>query len=151
MNYIKQILRKNKGWVITYLAIGLFNAFMVNFKAHFFQRVIDGLTDQTLLLFELIFYGIILLTKFSMNYVDEYPGRKLEHGIFLDFKLMALQKISRIDYQEYQKIGTGKLIQRIENGANAGKGVVFVFGSGHRVCFPRCSSASISFARLIEE
>ena len=127
MNYIKQILRKNKGLVITYLAIGLFNAFMVNFKAHFFQRVIDGLTDQTLLLFELIFYGIILLTTFSMNYVDEYPGRKLEHGIFLDFKLLALQKISKIDYQEYQKIGTGKLIQRIENGANAGKSVVFDF------------------------
>lgn len=127
MNYMKQILRKNKGLVITYLAIGLFNAFMVNFKAHFFQRVIDSLTGQTLLLSELIFYGIILLTTFSMNYVDEYPGRKLEQGIFLDFKLLALQKISRIDYQEYQKIGTGKLIQRIENGANAGKSVVFDF------------------------
>lgn len=127
MHYIKQILRKNKGLILLYLAIGLFNAFMVNFKAHFFQSVIDGLTDQTLLLTELIFYGIILLISFSMNYVDEYPGRKLEHGIFLDFKLLALQKISRIDYQEYQKIGTGKLIQRIENGANAGKGVVFDF------------------------
>ena len=127
MHYIKQILRKNKGLILLYLAIGLFNAFMVNFKAHFFQSVIDGLTDQTLLLTELIFYGIILLISFSMNYVDEYPGRKLEHGIFLDFKLLALQKISRIDYQEYQKIGTGKLIQRIENGANAGKCVVFDF------------------------
>jgi ATP-binding cassette subfamily B protein len=127
MNYIKQILRKNKGLVIIYLSIGLFNAFMVNFKTHFFQKVIDGLTEQNLLLTQLIFYGIILLTTFSMNYVDNYPGQKLEHGIFLDFKLLALQKISRIDYQEYQKIGTGKLIQRIENGANAGKGVVFDF------------------------
>lgn len=127
MNYIKQILKKNKGLVITYLTIGLFNAFMVNFKAHFFQRVIDGLTDQTLLLAELVFYGTILLITFSMNYMDEYPGSKLEHGIFLDFKLLALQKISRIDYQEYQKIGTGKLIQRIENGANAGKAIVFDF------------------------
>lgn len=127
MNYMNQILRKNKGLIITYLVIGLFNAFMVNFKAYFFQRVIDGLADKTLLLTELISYGIILLSSYSMNYVDEYPGRKLEHGIFLDFKMLALEKISRIDYQEYTKIGTGKLIQRIENGANAGKYVVFDF------------------------
>lgn len=127
MSYIRQILKNNKILVFTFLAIGLFNAFMVNFKSYFFQRVINGLTDQTLLFTELIFYGIILLTVYSVSYVEEYPGRKLEHGIFLDFKLLALQKISRIDYQEYQTIGTGKLIQRIENGASAGKGVVFDF------------------------
>lgn len=127
MDNIIQVLNRNKGLAFAYMAIGLFNAFMVNFKAHFFQRVIDGLTDQTLSLTELGCYGIILLTSYSMNYAEEYPGKKLEHGIFLDFKLLALQKISRIDYQEYQRIGTGKLIQRIENGANAGKGVVFDF------------------------
>ncbi len=127
MRFIKQILRKNKILVFTYLAIGVFNAFMVNFKSYFFQRVINGLTDQTLLFAELIFYAMILLTVFSISYAEEYPGRKLEHGIFLDFKLLALQKISKIDYQEYQTIGTGKLIQRIENGASAGKGVIFDF------------------------
>ena len=62
-----------------------------------------------------------------MNYVDEYPAKKLDYGIFLDFKLMGLEKISRIAYREYQKLGTGKLVQRIENGADAGKGVVFDF------------------------
>ncbi len=62
-----------------------------------------------------------------MNYIDEYPAKKLEHGIFLDFKLLGLEKISRISYQEYQKPGTGKLVQRIENGADAGKGVIFDF------------------------
>jgi len=60
----------------------------------------------------------------SVISIDEYPAKKLEHGIFLDFKLMGLEKISRISYQEYQKLGTGKLVQRIENGADAGKGVV---------------------------
>ena len=127
MRFIKQILRKNKILVFTYLAIGVLNAFMVNFKSYFFQRVINGLTDQTLLFAELIFYAMILLAVFSIGYAEEYPGKKLEHGIFLDFKLLALQKISKIDYQEYQTIGTGKLIQRIENGATAGKGVVFDF------------------------
>ncbi len=127
MRFIKQILRKNKILVFTYLAIGVLNAFMINFKSYFFQRVINGLTDQTLLFAELIFYAMILLAVFSVGYAEEYPGKKLEHGIFLDFKLLALQKISKIDYQEYQTIGTGKLIQRIENGASAGKGVIFDF------------------------
>lgn len=127
MSYIRQILKNNKILVFTYLAIGLFHAFIVNFKSYFFQRVINGLTDQRLLFTELIFYGIILLTVYGVSYAEEYPGRKLEHGIFLDFKLLALQKISKIDYQEYQTIGTGNLIQRIENGASAGKGIVFDF------------------------
>ena len=43
------------------------------------------------------------------------------------FKLLSLRKISTIDYTEYQKIGTGKLVQRIENGSSAGRNVVFNF------------------------
>ena len=62
-----------------------------------------------------------------MNYLDNYPEKKLEHGIYLDFKLLSLRKISTIDYTEYQKIGTGKLIQRIENGSAAGRNVLFNF------------------------
>ena len=41
MDNIIQVLNRNKGLAFAYMAIGLFNAFMVNFKAHFFQRVID--------------------------------------------------------------------------------------------------------------
>lgn len=43
----------------------------------------------------------------------------------MDFKIKSLRKISVIDYSEYQKFGTGKLIQRIDNGATAGKGILF--------------------------
>lgn len=43
------------------------------------------------------------------------------------FKLLSLRKISTIDYTEYQKIGTGKLVQRIENGSSAGRNVLFDF------------------------
>lgn len=32
-----------------------------------------------------------------------------------------------MDYSEYQKLGTGKLVQQIENGADAGKGVLYDF------------------------
>lgn len=127
MRYIKQIVNRNKKLVFVYLIIGLFNAFMVNLKADYFQKVIDALAEHTLSPYRVIIYGSVLFIGYLMNYVDEYPAKKLEHGIFLDFKLMGLEKISRISYQEYQKLGTGKLVQRIENGADAGKGVVFDF------------------------
>ncbi len=127
MRYIKQIVNRNKKLVFIYLIIGLFNAFMVSFKADYFQKVIDALAEHTLSPYRVIIYGSVLFIGYLMNYVDEYPAKKIEHGIFLDFKLMGLEKISRISYQEYQKLGTGKLVQRIENGADAGKGVVFDF------------------------
>ena len=127
MRYIKQIVNRNKKLVFVYLIIGLFNAFMVNFKADYFRKVIDALAEHTLLPYRVIIYGSVLFIGYLMDYVDEYPAKKLEHGIFLDFKLMGLEKMSRIGYQEYQKLATGKLVQRIENGADAGKGIVFDF------------------------
>lgn len=52
---------------------------------------------------------------------------KLGNEIYLDVKVIALRKIGRMDYSAYQKLGTGKLVQQIENGANAGKGVLYDF------------------------
>lgn len=127
MRYMKEILKKNRNWVIVYLSIGLFNAFMANYKANCFQRIVDGLSDRTISIFGILFYGVILCVTYGMNYVDVYPTVKLENEIYLDFKLLALEKIGRMDYAEYQKLGTGKLIQQIENGANAGKGVLYNF------------------------
>ena len=48
MCYMKEVLKKNRNWVIVYLVIGLFNAFMSNYKAGYFQRVVDGLADRTI-------------------------------------------------------------------------------------------------------
>ncbi len=127
MRYMKEILKNNRNWVIVYLVIGLFNAFISNYKADCFQKIIDGLTDRTIMVYGILFYGVILIVNYGMNYLDEYPSSKLENAIYLDFKLLALQKIGRMDYSEYQKLGTGKLVQQIENGANAGKGVLYDF------------------------
>lgn len=127
MRYMKEVLRNNKKWVIVYLLIGLFNAFMSNYKADYFQKVIDGLTDRTMTVYGVLLYGAILFINYGMNYIDEYPSAKLGNEIYLDFKLLALRKIGRMDYSEYQKLGTGKLVQQIENGANAGKGVLYDF------------------------
>lgn len=127
MRYIKEVLKKNRIWVLVYIGLGIFNAFMANYKADYFQKVIDGLADGTLAFTGVVTYGFILLINYGMNYLDNYPEKKLEHGIYLDFKLLSLRKISTIDYAEYQKTGTGKLIQRIENGSSAGRNVVFNF------------------------
>lgn len=127
MRYIIEILKKNRIWVLVYIGLGIFNAFMANYKADYFQKVIDGLADRTLAFAGVATYGFILLVNYCMNYLDNYPEKKLEHGIYLDFKLLSLEKISTIDYTEYQKIGTGKLVQRIENGSSAGRNVVFNF------------------------
>lgn len=127
MRYMKEILKNNRNWVMLYLATGLFNAFMANYKADYFQKVIDGLTSRTLTVYAILFYGMILFVNYGMNYLDEYPSAKLGNEIYLDFKLLALQKIGRMDYAEYQKLGTGKLVQQIENGASAGKGVLYDF------------------------
>lgn len=127
MRYMKEILKSNRNWVIVYLGIGLFNAFTANYKADYFQKIVDGLTNRTITVFGLLFYGVVLFVNYGMNYLDEYPAAKLGNEIYLDFKLLALQKIGRMDYSEYQKLGTGKLVQQIENGANAGKGVLYDF------------------------
>ncbi len=127
MRYIKEVLKKNRIWVLVYIGLGIFNAFMANYKADYFQKVIDGLADGTLAFAGVVIYGFILLINYGMNYLDNYPEKKLEHGIYLDFKLLSLRKISTIDYAEYQKTGTGKLVQRIENSSSAGRNVVFHF------------------------
>lgn len=110
-----------------YIVMGIFSAFMINYKALCFRKVIDALTDRTLTFGGIAAYGGVLLIVYGMGYLDQYPEKKLEHGIYLDFKLLALRKISTIDYLEYSKIGTGRLVQQIENGAAAGRNVVFHF------------------------
>ncbi len=127
MNYLIDIVKKNKLMVLSYIFSGILIAFISSFNAKYFQKLIDRFSDGSLTVGVIVIYGVVLVVTCVFSYLDEYPGRNLEHGIFLDLKLKALKKISRIDYQEYQTMGTGKLVQRIENGASAGKSVLFGF------------------------
>ena len=95
MRYIKEILKNNRIWVLAYIGLGIFNAFMANYKTDYFQKVIDGLATGTLTFAGVITYGLILLVNYCMNYLDNYPEKKLEYGIYLDFKLLSLRKIDR--------------------------------------------------------
>ena len=127
MRSIRTVLRKNLPFAAIYVATGILIAFLANFKAVCFQRVVDAMTDGSLRLSALAAYGAVLAGGVLVNYADEYPAKKLENGLFLDFKLLALSKISTIAYGEYQKLGTGKLVQRIEAGAQVGRNMLFGF------------------------
>ena len=72
-------------------------------------------------------YGAALTALCLLNYLDNLPAGRLEHGIYLDLKVRALQKMRTLDYAVYRTLGTGQLVQRIENGAAAGKNMLFGF------------------------
>lgn len=127
MKYLIEIAKKNKLLVIIYLLSGVLIAFLNSFNANYFQRLIDRFNEGSLTIANIIIYALALVVLSILNYLDEYPKHSLEHGIYIDLKLKALEKISRIDYQIYQSMGTGKLIQRIENGATAGKSILYDF------------------------
>ncbi len=61
MRYIKEVLKKNRIWVFVYVGLGIFNAFMANYKADYFQKVVDGLARRTLTFTVVAMYGFILL------------------------------------------------------------------------------------------
>lgn len=124
MNYAKDVIKKNRALLAACLLLGGFNSFMAIFKVGFFQKLVDGLAGGSLALKTIFLYGLILAVHYVMNYVDNYPYEKLKHNIFLDFKLLALKKCSCISYAAYQKTGTGKLVQLIENGAQAGQNML---------------------------
>jgi ATP-binding cassette subfamily B protein len=127
MNYLKEVIQKNKILVCSYVILGVFLAFLNNFSVTYFQQLIDRFNNETLIISTIVIYGTVLIVMCILNYLDVYPEVKLKHGIFLDLKLKALHKISKIDYRQYQTMGTGKLVQRIENGATAGKNILVDF------------------------
>lgn len=61
MRYIKEVLKKNLLVTFGYILLGAFNLFLLNYKADYFQKIIDGLSDGTLTIMGIVTYGIILL------------------------------------------------------------------------------------------
>ena len=127
MKHLNIIASKHRGLIIIFFAMGLFISFLQNFGPRYFQTIIDSFADGTLTMGSVAVYGAALILLYIMNYLHNYPWRKLEHSIRLGLKLAALRKVSVIDYLAYTKLGTGVLIQRIENGAAAGGNILFNF------------------------
>jgi ATP-binding cassette subfamily B protein len=76
---------------------------------------------------DILLYGALLTGAVIAFYLSEYPDSCLSHGISEKLKVMALAKVSRIDYTAYQNIGTGEMIKVIENGASAGMSILHSF------------------------
>lgn len=127
MKLFKQVLERNKKILILYLLIGISMTFLELYLVTYYQKILDGFQYQKLTLKPIIIYGILLIISTIFGYLDNYPEQKLKHGLYLDFKLQSLRKMQTIDYLEYQKLGTGNLIQKIEEGANSSTSVILDF------------------------
>ncbi|WP_312099993.1 ABC transporter ATP-binding protein [Lachnoclostridium sp.] len=127
MKEIFEVGKKNKKLILYYIVTGILIAFFQNFNANYLELLINNFENDKLNLGNIILYGCAMIILGILNYIDEYPARSLEHGLYLEFKMLAMKKICRMDYLTYQSFGTGSLIQRLENGVNAGKQIIFDF------------------------
>ncbi len=91
MNTIKEVIKDNKKTIFIYILTGLLIAFLSNYKIKLFQQIIDAFTDRTISMNIIIIYGLVLISFYLLNYLDEYPTKKLSNGIYLDFKILALK------------------------------------------------------------
>lgn len=108
--------------LVIFLILGISQTFVGNYAIVMFQRLLDGLPGATQfndVLWLLIGYLGLTATNHLLIYVEGVPRSTLNNGAFLWSKFRALEKISRIDYLAYQDLGTGNLIQMVENGATA--------------------------------
>ncbi len=116
------------------LILDICQIFVGNYTNVAFQRLIDGLPAARRLadLNPLLewYIGVWLLNHILI-YLEGVPGTSLNQGIAQWVKLRALQKMSRIDYLAYQNLGTGNLIQVIENGAEATRKILTGFYIGN--------------------
>lgn len=127
---LRKSLEPLKWWICVYILLGFTIQFLSSLAIVFFQKILDEAVNTSSFqdIFPLILvYGIVLIAIAVLNYVDEYPSVYLSKSITERLKIMALSKMSRIDYQVYQNIGTGQMIKVIENGASAGNSIIFSF------------------------
>ncbi len=127
MKYCLAILRANRCLAAFYLLMGILTTFLDTWQAAYSQTVLDRFQTGSLSAGTIALYTGLMLGGYLLNYADEYPDKRFSNLIYFDFKLLALQKLERIDYSAYQRMGTGLLIQKTESGAQAGRGILFSF------------------------
>lgn len=119
-----------KWTILLYVLMGFLVQFFTTFGIKIFQElldkvvIVDDFNDVASLI---ILYGVLLAGSTTLNYLMNYPNTYLSNSILEKLKIMALSKVSKIDYSAYQNIGTGELIKVIENGASAGMNIIHSF------------------------
>ena len=127
MKLFKEVIRNNLKMIIFYVLIGIIINFLDIYSVTYYQKILDAFQFQTLTLIPLIIYGVLLLISTILGYIENYPEQQVKNKLYLDFKLQSLKKMKTIDYLEYQKIGTGRLTQKVEDGATASRDIMINF------------------------
>ena len=127
MKLFKEVVKENIKMIIFYVVLGIIINFLDLYAITYYQKILDAYQFKTLTLEPLIIYGVLLIISTILGYIDNYPEQHVKNRLYFDFKLQALRKMKTIDYQEYQKLGTGKLIQKVEDGAAASRNIMIDF------------------------
>ena len=127
MRLFKDVIKNNLKMIIFYVLIGIIINFLDLYSVTYYQKILDAFQFQTLTIIPLIIYGALLLISTILGYIENYPEQQVKNKLYLDFKLQSLKKMKSIDYLEYQKIGTGRLTQKVEDGAAASRDIMVDF------------------------
>ena len=127
MKLFKEVIKNNKKMIIFYILIGITINFLNLYSVTYYQKILDAFQYQRLTLTPLIIYGVLLILSTILGYLENYPEQQVKNKLYLDFKLQALKKLKTIDYLEYQKLGTGKLTQKVEDGASSSRDILVNF------------------------
>jgi len=127
MKLFKEVIIKNRKMIMFYVLIGIVINFLDLYIVTYYQKILDAFQYKTLTLMPLVIYGVLLIVSTILGYLENYPEQQVKNKLYLDFKLQSLKKMKSIDYLEYQKIGTGKLAQKVEDGASASRDVMVDF------------------------
>jgi len=127
MILFKSVIKNNIKIIIYYIAIGIIINFLNLYSVTYYQKILDNFQFKTLTIIPLIIYCLLLISSTILGYIENYPEQQLKNKLYLDYKLQALKKIQTIDYLEYQKLGTGRLIQKIEDGSTSSRDILINF------------------------
>lgn len=123
-NHLALVSKQNKGMIFVYLLCGICVVFLQTYSIKYFEKIINNFNNGDITLFNIIFYGIIMLITCIISYLDTYPSNYLINKIYYDFKRLSITKMEKIDYASYLHLGLGKSTQLIETGARAGKDIL---------------------------
>lgn len=127
MKLFKEVIKNNLKMIVFYVMIGVVINFLSLYLVTYYQKILDAFQFGTLTIMPLVIYGVLLIVSTILGYVENYPEQQVVNKLYLDFKLQSLKKMKTIDYLSYQKIGTGRLTQKVEDGALAARDVMVDF------------------------
>lgn len=127
MKLFKEVIKENLKMIIFYVVIGITINFIDLYSVTYYQKILDAYQFKSLTILPLIIYVLLLIISTVLGYIENYPEQQVKNKLYLDFKLQSLKKMKTIDYLEYQKLGTGRLIQKVEDGATASRDVIINF------------------------